>query len=110
MHYSVIQRLFFTSQVFKRQHRVEKMEVELGDVMKVVLQFLKEQGMTESFQILQRESGVHMNAVTDLDTLCRDIIAGRWDKALNQLMHIQVSVTTLVSDRNSATLVCSCAF
>ncbi len=86
------------------------MEVDLGDVMKVVLQFLKEQGMTESFQILQRESGIHLNAVTDLDSLCRDIIAGRWDKALNQLMHIQVSVTTLVSDRTFASHVCSCTF
>ncbi len=73
------------------------MEVELQDVMKLVLQFLKEQGMSESLQTLQRESGVYLNAVTDLETLLKDILAGKWEAVLSQLLHIQISVTTLVS-------------
>ncbi len=73
------------------------MEVELQDVMKLVLQFLKEQGMGDSLQILQRESGVYLNAVTDLEGLLKDILTGRWESVLNQLLHIQISLTTLVS-------------
>jgi WD40 repeat-containing protein SMU1 len=72
------------------------MEVELQDVMKLVLQFLKEQGMSESLQILQRESGVYLNAVTDLESLLKDVLAGRWEIVLNQIFHIQISITTLV--------------
>jgi WD40 repeat-containing protein SMU1 len=73
------------------------MEVELQDVMKLVLQFLKEQGMSESLQILQRESGVYLNAVTDLESLLKDVLAGRWEIVLNQIFHIQISITTLQS-------------
>lgn len=73
------------------------MEVELQDVMKLVLQFLKEQGMNESLVTLQRESGVYLNTVTDLDGLSKDILSGRWELVVGQIVHLQVSVSTLVS-------------
>ena len=73
------------------------MEVELKDVMKLVLQFLKEQGMTESLQTLQRESGVFLNAVNDLESILKDVLMGRWENVLNQLLHVQISIPLLVT-------------
>ncbi|KDD72464.1 hypothetical protein H632_c3307p0, partial [Helicosporidium sp. ATCC 50920] len=58
------------------------LEIEATDVIKIILQFLKENSLTESFETLQRECGVSLNAVEDAEAFCRDVTAGRWAKVL----------------------------
>jgi WD40 repeat-containing protein SMU1 len=57
-------------------------EVENADVQRLILQYLKEQGLVSAMRALQRESGVALNAVESRDTLAADVRAGRWDAVL----------------------------
>lgn len=38
-------------------HVISSLEIESSDVVRIVLQFLKENNLTESMQMLQKESG-----------------------------------------------------
>lgn len=42
---------------------MSSLEIESSDVVRIVLQFLKENNLTESMQVLQKESGVTLNTV-----------------------------------------------
>ena len=49
-------------------------EVEATDVVRVVLQFLKENGLTNAMLALQDESQVALNTVDNLDTFVHDVL------------------------------------
>ena len=51
-------------------------EVEATDVVRVVLQFLKENGLTNAMLALQDESQVALNTVDNLDTFVHDVQQG----------------------------------
>ena len=51
------------------------LEVEAADVVKVVLQFLKENALTDSLRVLQEESQVALNTVDDVDVFISDVRA-----------------------------------
>ena len=51
-------------------------EVDSQDVIKVVLQFLKENNLHKSMKALQEESNVSLNVVDNLDKLISDIHNG----------------------------------
>jgi WD40 repeat-containing protein SMU1 len=76
------------------------MEVELQDVTKLILQFFKEQGLLESFEVAQRETGVFLNTVRDIDSLRNDILEGKWDTVLAELAQLKLSIGTLVRLKN----------
>jgi len=59
-----------------------QLEVEATDVVRVVLQFLKENGLSASLAALQEESGVPLNATDNVDGLVADVLAGHWDSVL----------------------------
>lgn len=65
-------------------------EVDAGDVVRLMLQFLKEQRLTQSFQTLQEESGVFLNTVESLEGFRSDIKNGRWDTVLSQVSTLKV--------------------
>jgi len=58
------------------------LEVEASDVVRVVLQFLKENGLAGSLAALQDESGVSLNATDNVEALVGDVLAGHWDLVL----------------------------
>ena len=62
----------------------EELTVECGDVTRLVLQFLKEQGLARSFAELQSETGVSLNLVDDQAAFEQAVKAGRWDEVLQQ--------------------------
>ena len=59
------------------------MEVEASDVVKIVLQFLKENSLTRSMQVLQEETHVTLNTVDSVDAFVADVQAGRWDAVMS---------------------------
>ena len=66
-------------------------EVESGDVIRVVLQFLKENSLLESFDALTRETGVRLNTVENVGHLSGAIKQGEWDTVLRELATIELS-------------------
>uniref|UniRef100_A0A7S2RPI1 WD40 repeat-containing protein SMU1 n=1 Tax=Mucochytrium quahogii TaxID=96639 RepID=A0A7S2RPI1_9STRA len=61
------------------------MEVDAEDVVKVVLQFLRESGLETSAHALEKESGVRLNFVQDKTHLVDLIRQGAWTKVLTYL-------------------------
>ena len=57
-------------------------DIEATDVVKIVMQFLKENSLMKSLQVLQEESQVALNAVDSVDSFVADVQHGRWDAVM----------------------------
>lgn len=66
------------------------LEIEARDVIKIVLQFCKENSLTQTFQTLQQECQVSLNTVDSTETFAGDIEAGRWDAVLPQVAQLKL--------------------
>mmetsp|Transcript_23175 Transcript_23175/g.72363 ORF Transcript_23175/g.72363 Transcript_23175/m.72363 type:complete len:513 (+) Transcript_23175:798-2336(+) len=66
------------------------LEIEAGDVIKIVLQFCKENSLTQSFQAIQNECQVSLNTVDSIETFMADINSGRWDAVLPQVSTLKI--------------------
>ena len=58
-------------------------EIEASDVVKLVLQFLKESSLTRTLQTLQDESQVALNTVDNVDSFLSDVQNGNWDAVMS---------------------------
>ncbi|KAI8853356.1 putative vesicle coat complex COPI, beta [Chytridium lagenaria] len=69
------------------------MEIETADVIRLVLQFCKENNLNRTFEILQEESNVHLNAVDSVDAFLSNVHAGKWDlKMIDLYEHIIIEL------------------
>ncbi|THG16715.1 hypothetical protein TEA_021784 [Camellia sinensis var. sinensis] len=59
-------------------------------VIKIVLQFCKENSLHQTFQTLQNECQVSLNIVDSLETFVADINSGRWDAILPQVAQLKL--------------------
>lgn len=66
------------------------LEIEARDVIKIVLQFCKENSLHQTFQTLQNECQVSLNTVDSLETFIADINGGRWDAVLPQVSQLKL--------------------
>lgn len=64
--------------------------LELCSVIKIVLQFCKENSLQQTFQTLQNECQVSLNTVDSLETFTADINNGRWDAVLPQAAQLKL--------------------
>ena len=62
----------------------------MRSVVKIVLQFCKENSLQQTFQTLQNECQVSLNTVDSIDTFIADINAGRWDAVLPQVAQLKL--------------------
>ncbi|CAD8093423.1 unnamed protein product [Paramecium primaurelia] len=72
------------------------MEINRNDVIKLILQFLQENGFKKSQEELQKESGICLNLVDSKQNLKKDIIDGKWDQVLNQIKLFNFTGDTLL--------------
>ncbi|XP_078446502.1 transducin family protein / WD-40 repeat family protein [Wolffia australiana] len=66
------------------------LEIEARDVIKIILQFCKENSLHQTFQTLQNECQVSLNTVDSLETLVSDINSGKWDAILPQVAQLKL--------------------
>lgn len=59
-------------------------------VIKIVLQFCKENSLNQTFQTLQSECQVSLNTVDSVETFVSDINSGRWDSVLPQVSQLKL--------------------
>jgi hypothetical protein len=72
-------------------------EVAASDVIKLMLQFCKENSLQRTMQVLQEESGTTMNTVESVDSFISDINNGRWDSVLSQILTLSLPQAKLVN-------------
>lgn len=65
-------------------------EVETGDVIKLILQFCKENNLIGTLKTLQEESQMAMNTVDSLENFMSDVSQGRWESVLPQVAGLQL--------------------
>ncbi|KAK9867823.1 hypothetical protein WJX84_007173 [Apatococcus fuscideae] len=58
------------------------LEIEATDVIRIILQFCKENSLMDSFNAIQSECQVSLNTVPSIDNFVADITNGRWDQVL----------------------------
>ncbi|CAN0341507.1 unnamed protein product [Pylaiella littoralis] len=72
-------------------------EVESEDVIRLILQFLKENNLTKTLRTLQAESSVCLNTIDNLDNLMSDINHGRWEAVMPQVSSLSLPLAKLVA-------------
>lgn len=77
------------------QESAMSLEIEAQDVIKIILQFCKENSLTDSFDAIQRECQVSLNTVDNIESFMLDINNGRWDVVLPQIVQLQLPTTKL---------------
>ena len=72
------------------------MEVEASDVIRLIQQFLYENGYSKTLSTFEEESSINMNIVKDKQLLQEKIEKGRWEDALDILNNISVDPKILI--------------
>jgi WD40 repeat-containing protein SMU1 len=66
------------------------MEIDSTEVLRLILQFLNENGLSRSVGVLQEESGVSLNMLERPEGFVADVYAGRWDAVLPVLSTLRL--------------------
>jgi len=69
---------------------LDVLDVEATDVVRVILQFCRENGLESTFAALQEEAQVSLNAVESVNGFVEDIRAGRWEAVLQAATTISI--------------------
>ena len=73
------------------------LEIDSSDVIRLMLQFMKEHNLTESWKTLSSESGVCLNTVDNLELFVSDIHNGKWDSVLSQVNSLKIPREKLIA-------------
>ncbi|PVU96753.1 hypothetical protein BB559_002269 [Furculomyces boomerangus] len=72
------------------------MDVESSDVIRLIQQYLKENNLLNTLEVLQKETGIGINAVESVENFKNDILKGRWDAVLNTVSQAEISPSKLI--------------
>ena len=81
------------------------LEIESTDVIRIVLQFLKENNLIDSLKSLQKESGIALNTVDSVESFASDIKNGKWDSVLQQVSVLKLPTDKLVCKLTIITII-----
>ena len=73
-----------------------QVDVDTRDVIRIILQYLKENNLSTSFTSLQQETGISLNMVDNKDVFLADIQYGRWDRVLSQIQNMNITREKLI--------------
>ena len=65
-------------------------EVDARDVVRVLLQFLKESSLTRSLHALQEESEVALNTVDNVDAFLSAVRQGDWEHVMSVVVTLKL--------------------
>ena len=65
-------------------------EIHKSDVIRLILQFFKENGLFSAFQALQAESSITLNLIENKEAFFSDIRNGRWDQVLKSIAPLKL--------------------
>ncbi|BAM38722.1 uncharacterized protein TOT_010000190 [Theileria orientalis strain Shintoku] len=71
------------------------LDVSSEDVVKLILQYLKENGLNKTLLVMQEETGVSLNSVSNIESLIADAQMGRWSQVLDAIDTMKLSQDTL---------------
>ncbi|CAG8450070.1 509_t:CDS:10 [Funneliformis mosseae] len=72
------------------------MEIESTDVIRLILQFLKESNLPNSYAALQEESTIALNTVDSIESFTDEIIQGHWDVVLRTVSNLKIPQRKLI--------------
>lgn len=71
-------------------------EIESRDIVRIVLQYLKENHLLGAYTALQAETGIALNTVDNMDSFLADIKHGNWDVILTVVAHLKLPTSALI--------------
>ena len=71
------------------------MEIPSSQIIQLLLQFLKEQKLQSSFEVLQKETGIAFGAV-DNNSIFENIRKGNWVLVLGELQSLALNPKHLI--------------
>ncbi|KAI7887233.1 WD40 repeat-like protein [Lichtheimia hyalospora FSU 10163] len=71
-------------------------EIEAEDVIRLILQFFKENNLDRSLATLSEETLVNLNTIDNRSAFVKDITEGKWDTVLKDIVHLNIAPRKLI--------------
>ncbi len=71
--------------------------MDASDVLRCIMQFLRENNLPAAARALQDETSVPLNVVEDVDAVVADVVAGKWDAVLSAVSSLKLPPPLLSS-------------
>ncbi|CAG8531010.1 9938_t:CDS:10 [Acaulospora colombiana] len=72
------------------------MEIESTDIIRLILQFLKENNLPNSYAALQEETTIALNTVESIEAFTNEIVQGHWDTVLRTVSNLKIPQRKLI--------------
>lgn len=73
------------------------LELHQPDIIRLILQYLKESSLPETYQCLQNETQISLNQLDSPSQFFQDIKFGRWDSVLRQISSLKIPASKLMT-------------